>query len=135
FGKLAGVIARHPGSPMSVFGHADPTGDPSYNKILSERRARSVFAVMTKNTDIWEDLFRNQQGASGDDWGTRSLQMMLDALGHQPGNMDGKMDERTREAIRELLGLPPGTPVNSTTAIRKEIFARYMDFLRAGEDG
>ena len=135
FTSLVQLLGRHLGSPMSLFGHADPTGDPVYNKSLSERRARSVFAVMVRDPAIWEDLFRNQQGAAGDNWGTKSLQLMLEALGRQPGNLDGTMDERTRQAIRELLGLPPGLPVASTTAIRKEVFLRYMDFLRNGKDG
>lgn len=129
FAALARIIRRHPGSPMSLFGHADPTGDPFYNKHLSERRARSVFAVLARDETIWEDLFRNKGVATGDDWGTQSLQIMLAALGPDPGQ-SGTLDQPTKEAIRALLGLPPGAPVNSTTAVRKEIFLRYMDFLR-----
>src|SRR6476661_6357117 len=30
--------------PLSVFGHADPTGDDEYNKALSGRRAAAIYA-------------------------------------------------------------------------------------------
>jgi hypothetical protein len=130
FTALARVIRRHPGSPMSLFGHADPTGEPGYNKHLSERRARSVFAVMINDTTIWEDLFRTQIHGTGDNWGTQSLQVMLNGLLEGELALTGKLDEPTKEAIRVLLGLPPGAPVASTTAVRQEIFRRYMDFLR-----
>jgi outer membrane protein OmpA-like peptidoglycan-associated protein len=39
FGKLQRLREGHAGSPFSVFGHADPTGDDTFNKRLSDHRA------------------------------------------------------------------------------------------------
>lgn len=40
--KVAAVIARHPGSQVSIEGHTDGKGSADYNQNLSERRASSV---------------------------------------------------------------------------------------------
>jgi len=135
FQSLARIIRRHPGSPMSLFGHADPSGNDVYNKWLSERRARAIFAVMVNRPAIFESLFGDPQGASGDVWGLKSLQLMLQALGHEPGNTDGKPDDATAEAIAEALGQPPGSKAAPTKAARAVIFQQYIDFLRKGEAG
>jgi len=34
-----------PGFPLSVFGHADPTGNDDYNKQLSGRRAAAIYGL------------------------------------------------------------------------------------------
>src|SRR5215470_6017431 len=46
-----------PGFPLSVFGHADPTGDDEYNKQLSGRRATAIYALLRRDTDLWDKLF------------------------------------------------------------------------------
>lgn len=135
FRDLAGVIRRHPKSPMSLFGHADPTGNDTYNKWLSERRARAIHAVMIRDVAIWEALFSDPQGASGDVWGLRSVQTMLEALGFAPGNVEGKSDTATAEAIAAAVGQPAGTTAQNTKANRAIIFGLYMEFLRKGADG
>jgi len=35
--KLSELLDAHPGAKLSIFGHADPTGDDEYNKTLSGR--------------------------------------------------------------------------------------------------
>jgi hypothetical protein len=111
FRSLAVLLQKHVGSPMTIFGHADPTGQGDvstrlhYNHILSERRARAIFAVLVRDTSIWEKLFTNQEGALGDVWGPKSLQLMHEALGDT-------------------------SPIVNTPAARATLFARYMDFLR-----
>jgi outer membrane protein OmpA-like peptidoglycan-associated protein len=40
--KVADVLNRHPGTEVTVIGHTDSTGAPSYNQTLSERRAVAV---------------------------------------------------------------------------------------------
>ena len=69
--KPAGEKLRPP--PLSIFGHADPTGNDEYNKALSGRRAAAIYAALTRRTEIWEDLFSNKgaftQLAPGDQWG------------------------------------------------------------------
>ena len=48
---LADLVKAHPGCPLSVFGHADPTGNDDYNKALSGRRATAVYALLIANAD------------------------------------------------------------------------------------
>ena len=66
----------NPGCPLSIFGHADPTGDDDYNKQLSGRRATAIYALLTRDTTLWEKFFRQPLG--NDDWGPPALKLMLD---------------------------------------------------------
>src|SRR5437867_4192144 len=86
--KLLGKLHReNESAPLSVFGHADPVGNDDYNKKLSGRRAQAIYALLTRRTDLWEDLFKNPFG--GDNWGTKSIQVMLTELGQYDGPVDG----------------------------------------------
>src|SRR5215813_13554195 len=42
---LVQLMNKHPECPLSIFGHADPTGDDSYNKTLSGRRAKAIYSL------------------------------------------------------------------------------------------
>lgn len=44
--KLAGVLAQHNQSRVTVVGHTDSVGSDSYNKALSERRASAVSSYL-----------------------------------------------------------------------------------------
>jgi hypothetical protein len=94
--------------PLSVFGHADPTGNDEYNKALSGRRAAAIYAALTRRTEVWEDLFSNAgkfaQPAAGDQWGDPAIGAMRTAL-NQPEQ--GK----------------------TTVVQRRLLFSEYMDFL------
>ncbi len=46
---LARTLSRYPGMAVEVIGHADAIGPDDYNQTLSERRARSVGAVLMGN--------------------------------------------------------------------------------------
>ena len=136
FVSLATLLRKHVGAPMTIFGHADPSfgqRDPAaekhYNHALSERRARSIFAVLVRDVVIWEQLFSNQEGANGDVWGIRALQLMLASLGNDPGDTN-VFDKASQDAIRAVLGLAATSPVVNNAAIRALLFAKYMDFLR-----
>lgn len=140
FTALSTLLRKHAGSPMTIFGHADPSfkfNDPAaekrYNHFLSERRARAIFAVLVKDVAIWEALFSNQEGAAGDVWGARALQLMLAALGRDPGSTN-QFDKATQQAIRLLLNLGATSPVVNNAATRALVFTRYMDFLRGEPD-
>ena len=64
---------------LSVFGHADPVGKDEYNKTLSGRRVRAVYALMTHNVDMWLSLLHAPFG--GDDWtAKKALDSMREAL-------------------------------------------------------
>jgi peptidoglycan hydrolase-like protein with peptidoglycan-binding domain len=132
--------------PCSVFGHADPTGTDEYNKVLSGRRARAVYALLTRNTKIWESLYSNPFG--GDVWGLRSIRAMLSVSLKEgeppfftgplePGTTQAEkqaLEKQTREAIaayQESRGLfPPGkgTGVDGPKT-RELLFAEYMDAI------
>lgn len=126
FKNLASLKQAHPKSPATIFGHADPTGDDEYNKTLSGRRAMAVYGMLTRRTDIWEELYSNPLG--GDDWGVRSVQTLLLDLGYPPGEIDGKMGSVTSGALKNFQaknGLPP-TGANDK-ATRAKLFLAYMD--------
>ncbi|HET9929780.1 MAG TPA: OmpA family protein, partial [Polyangiaceae bacterium] len=80
FGKLGALLASLPEHPVSVFGHADPTGSDDYNKELAGRRALSVYGLLTKDPDVWEKLYASGSKAKGDHWTQRQLLVMLSAL-------------------------------------------------------
>jgi hypothetical protein len=126
FRNFAALMQSRPKAVVSVFGHADPTGDDDYNKKLSGRRATAVFAVLTRRADLWEQLYGNPLG--GDDWGLRSVQIILLDLGYPPGPIDGVMGDETRGALKAFQkdnGLPQ-TGANDK-ATRAKLFPAYMD--------
>lgn len=100
FKRLCG---EHPESPVTIFGHADPVGNEDYNKGLSGRRARAVYALVTRDVDAWEELY-TKSNSGGDIWGSKCYKKMLEAT-----------------------GMDPNTP--NTKAKRAEVFRAYMDFL------
>lgn len=97
---LAVLIKNNPKAPLSIFGHADPVGNDSYNKQLSGRRATAIYGLLTRKTELWEELYSNSAG--NDRWGTKSIQTM-----------------------ETTLGLPPSS--TNTSATRAKLFLDYMD--------
>lgn len=114
--------------PLSIFGHADPVGDDEQNKQLSGRRATAIYALLIRNTDLWEQLFSNSPG--GDTWGVKSIQVMLGTLGFPCGPVDGSFGPNTSDAVKRFQqanGLPAdGQPGPQT---RSKLFLAYMDKL------
>jgi hypothetical protein len=115
---LAQLLEQHPppsktrpapGFPLSVFGHADPTGNDDYNKALSGRRATAMYALVTRRTDLWEQLFSKPFG--NDKWGSAALQTMLDAVGPAPASTE-VVAQHERDVGK-----------------RKQLFLAYMDKL------
>jgi hypothetical protein len=111
---LAALRAQHADKrsglfpPLSVFGHADPTGDDSYNKSLSGRRAKAVYALFTRREDLWEELFSHPLGA--DNWKERGPGIMLAATGRPATDDDAKQ-------------------VRNDASLRAKLFRAYMDKL------
>src|SRR6185437_10212870 len=68
--------------PISVFGHADPTGSDEYNKQLSGRRAIAVYGLITHNTSLWQKLYDQPRG--GDDWKTKSVSATMCSVTSMP---------------------------------------------------
>lgn len=130
-----GEIAKFP--PITIFGHADPTGDEDYNKELSGRRARAVYGLLTRDVPLWDFLFKNPFG--GDDWGMKSIQIMLGfvprALPFYLGPIDGAITPETKELTKKALtdyqtarGITPATG-KADDATRKVLFPEYMDAI------
>jgi hypothetical protein len=108
----ASKAAGQPGSPLSVFGHADPVGNDDYNKQLSGRRAAAIYALLVRDADLWEKLFSQPLG--NDDWGSRSLQVMLGTVSPTaPGESN---EQQAAQLQRDAAG-------------RRNLFIQYMDAL------
>jgi peptidoglycan hydrolase-like protein with peptidoglycan-binding domain len=125
--------------PISIFGHADPVGSDEYNKFLSGRRAAAVYGMLTRRHEVWEDLFSNTgtftTPVAGDQWGMRSLQIILRELA-VPVTVTGARDNQMQEAVRTFQanrGLAPdGSPGPLT---RRELFLSYMDKICVDRNG
>lgn len=100
FTTLASLWHEHGNAPLTIFGHADPTGDDVYNKTLSGRRALAVYGLLVRDTEIWEKLHSEPFG--GDKWGARGIQYMLATLGYDPGIVDGQAGPKTSRAVRDF---------------------------------
>jgi peptidoglycan hydrolase-like protein with peptidoglycan-binding domain len=142
-----------PGKPkrlprLSIFGHADPVGSDQYNKALAGRRAAAFYALLTRRAEIWEDIYSNTgkfaSVVSGDPWGARAIQTMLNALLDKAdldppapaAPLSGEFDTPTRNAIKKFQsahGLATdGNPNHDT---RHALFLAYMDHLCVDKDG
>ncbi len=129
---LAKLVKEHPGSPLTIFGHDDPTGDDGYNKTLSGRRARAIYAMLIRDVAAWEDLHSHTFG--GDKWGVRSIQNMLFFVGEDADNT-GFMDGKTAKALKSFQKKKklPETGANDA-ATRAVLFQAYMDKVCVNEE-
>jgi hypothetical protein len=133
FTALKGIIDRHPGSPLSIFGHADPDGTEIYNKFLSERRAEVVFGMLVRDVPTWERLFSHHENTPGDVWGDDAIELMLAALGF---GADASKNETLGDVIREYQRIRGFTITGrNDAALRAKLFAEYMDFLCSDDKG
>ncbi|HEY3246396.1 MAG TPA: peptidoglycan-binding protein [Phycisphaerae bacterium] len=120
--KLDAALQRFPDAKLIVFGHTDRVGSEQYNKELSERRAKSAYAFVTDQPDIWEELFQQEN------WGTAVIQDILRDLGHDPGPSDGVAGDQTQAAIKDFQAEHPPLAVDGVAgkATRRELFLAYM---------
>lgn len=116
----------NPDDKIVVVGHTDLTGTDDYNQMLSERRARAVFALLTFGTpalrnaaiEDWDQLRRGPRTSLNDLWGTREYQYMLQDLEFYSGNIDEEHGPTTDAAVRAFQtvnGLPATGVVNDAT--------------------
>lgn len=136
---LSKLIKEKPNRPASVFGHADPVGDDDYNKQLSGRRAEAMYALLTRKTALWEKLYSTQLAGGSDNWGVKSIQLMLTKLGHYNGPLNGVNDAATQNAVKSFQGSPAGAGLavdgDPGTMTREKLFAAYMDAICVDESG
>ena len=98
------------GCPLSIFGHADPVGDDEYNKQLSGRRAMAVYGLLTRDVELWDELFKNPIG--NDKWGKESIQTMV---------IETTVPKPTEE--------PDVSNIENNPSQRKALYLSYMDKL------
>ena len=124
---------------LSVFGHADPTGNDDFNKALSGRRAQAIYALLTRKTDLWEELF--SQCLGGDKWGREALGTMLDTVsraaqpegideprqkGGKPGDGQAASEEDSAAAKERDTKIEK---LEFDAEQREELFKSYMDAI------
>lgn len=135
---LAQIVAAHPGRPLSVFGHADPSGKDEYNKALSGRRAQAVYGMLVRDVDLWEQLY--SQPFQGDVWGEAQIAKILGALVHPatgevytvaaPG--PGSHATHAIKLFQGDHGLKPDGDAGPAT--RRVLFLEYQNHLCNGAD-
>lgn len=137
---LKKLLTKHKGAKLSIFGHADPVGRDDYNKTLSGRRAQAIFALLTRKVELWEDLYFNHDTNGKDEWGVRSVQIMLNLTGHVTGRSDGHVDEPTRSKLKEFQQEQGETPTgfDNRNQIPRATFRKlaraYMDVICTDDD-
>jgi hypothetical protein len=100
---LKNLLDQHPGCKLAIFGHADPVGDDDYNKILSGRRAQSVYGLLVRDVKLWEELYYRHDTRGKDRWGVRSVQIMLNRVGPtKTGSVDGTLTPGTKQALADF---------------------------------
>ena len=136
--QLLGQLRNEdPTRPASIFGHADPSGDDNYNKQLSGRRAQAMYGLLTRKTELWEELYKNPLG--GDSWGNKSIQTMLKQLGFYEGSINGVLDAATNKAVRDFQSSPQGAGLTDDgiagPKTREKLFLAYMDSICVDDKG
>ncbi len=120
--SIAAAIQARPHKKAAVFGHTDTVGDETYNKTLSEQRARIVLAALTHDTQPWEERYQAEH------WGPRVIQAMLNAVQpEEPLAEDGVVGPRTSAAVTKFQrssGLADDGVAGPVT--RKALFKAYM---------
>jgi peptidoglycan hydrolase-like protein with peptidoglycan-binding domain len=131
-GLLEGLRKAHPGAPLSLFGHADPIGDDTFNKDLSGRRVRAIYALLIRDTKMWEELFT--QSTSSDNWGTAAIQTMLKECGEDV-EVTGVSDARTNNAIKSFQSKHGLATTGLGPITREAIYKDYMDRICVSSEG
>jgi hypothetical protein len=133
-GVLSGIVGANQECPAALFGHCDPAGKDDLNKTLGDRRAIAIYALLTRQPDLWAYLYDTKQ--VGDTWDLHMVQTMLasvqDGQGgpYYAGDIDGARTADTIDAVKRFqadAGLAAdGDPGHQT---RKALFGAYMDWL------
>jgi outer membrane protein OmpA-like peptidoglycan-associated protein/peptidoglycan hydrolase-like protein with peptidoglycan-binding domain len=108
FGRIRNGPANE---KILIIGHTDLTGTNQYNQSLSERRARSVFAMLTFGLDAeksvaeWDELRRQGNRVTPflqEGWGVCEYQHMLQDLNFYNGKIDGIHGPITTAGLRRF---------------------------------
>jgi hypothetical protein len=138
---LGKKVAKRQGCPAVLFGHCDPAGDDDLNKTLGDRRAIAIYALLTRQPDLWAKLY--DQPEVGDTWGTRALQTMLNSLvdstgaPYYAGEIEGDYGSGTTAAVKRFQsdqGKPKPPTGQADAVTRLALFAEYMKWLCTPSD-
>lgn len=135
------TLADEQGKPLhkpalTVFGHADPTGSDDFNKTLSGRRAQAIYGMLTRKTELWDDLYSNSLG--NDKWEPKAIHVMQQTLGRP---LSEHPSSATRKALfkdymdRVCTVLDEsGQPVLDENKQPRRLELKPEDFLGGGAD-
>ena len=116
-------LKKYPDAKMMIFGHTDKVGPDPYNKKLSERRAKSTYAFITNQPDLWEELYQAEK------WGLKVIQEILKDMGgdYEPGPVTGINGPQTETAV-ENFQRDNGLVVDGVAGpkTRNKLFSSYM---------
>ncbi|MBP1730035.1 MAG: hypothetical protein H6Q55_464 [Deltaproteobacteria bacterium] len=109
--RISKVYGDHP--LLALFGHADPVGKDLDNKALSEKRAQSIFGVLTKRVSIWKKLFATPASI-------KALQDRLKQYGCYTGAINGLFDSDTETAVAAYMEkICPGLKLTDSDFVDK----------------
>lgn len=94
--RIQAAASAAPELRLVVVGHTDQKGAASYNQSLSERRARAVLALVQQDIGVFDEIAKQES------WDTSHYQVMLRAVGCNPGAIDGKPGPLTQAAVRNF---------------------------------
>ncbi len=120
--KIGAWRKSYPDGKMALFGHTDAVGKESYNKGLSERRARSVYAFLMGDSSVWENLHKEEN------WSFACTQALVKQAGYDPGAIDGSDGPKTQGAVKgfqESQGLKADGIAGPKT--REALFTGFLD--------
>jgi hypothetical protein len=140
FLKFRDLVKKHPGAPVALFGHADPSGTDEYNKKLSGRRARVVYATLVRDANAWDEIYLDPR--EHDHWNLEVMQLVLSSLKspttnelyYKPADVDGIWGNRTEKAVRAFQKdkkVPQSGVLDKPT--RVALWSAYMDWLTTEE--
>jgi outer membrane protein OmpA-like peptidoglycan-associated protein len=134
--KIVESAKEHPGSMFMLFGHADKVGTDEFNKSLSERRARSAYALLTKNPSAWLTYYKDGIDPDNEGWGIKNVQVILNFLNPDARlDITNTLDPRTgaelEKYVKPAWQYECGEKVITEAAL-KSVFRIYMDRLVNG---
>lgn len=102
---LKTVLDKNKSSRLMIFGHSDVMKKDTPGKALSERRAKSAFALLTRDADIWLKLYKDGKDPDNEDRGVRAVQIMMNHLNHDAKlDLSNYLDDRTVKELETRTG-------------------------------
>jgi hypothetical protein len=124
--------------PASVFGHADSQGPNDYNSMLSAHRAAAVYAILTRDVALFDEVRNHSANGVGTFWGDRGDRKMLSLVKdpetgapyYTPPPEKSQRAKVTSDAIKRFQAhLGQSQTGALTPAQRKSLYGEYMDAL------